>query len=48
MLDINDLDRTDLRLLAELQRDASLSNLELADKVGLSPVSYTHLTLPTN
>lgn len=37
MLDINDLDRTDLRLLAELQKDASLSNLELADKVGLSP-----------
>ena len=37
MLDINNLDRTDLRLLAELQRDASLSNLELADKVGLSP-----------
>ena len=57
MLDVNDLDRTDLRLLAELQKDASLSNLELADKVGLSPtpcarrvkrpVSYTHLTLPT-
>ena len=37
MFDINDLDRTDLRLLAELQKDASLSNLELADKVGLSP-----------
>ena len=37
MLDTNDLDRTDLRLLAELQKDASLSNLELADKVGLSP-----------
>ena len=37
MLEINDLDRTDLRLLAELQKDASLSNLELADKVGLSP-----------
>ena len=37
MLDINDLDRTDLRLLAELQKDSSLSNLELADKVGLSP-----------
>ena len=37
MLDINDLDRTDLRLLAELQKDASPSNLELADKVGLSP-----------
>ena len=37
MLDINDLDRIDLRLLAELQSDASPSNLELADKVGLSP-----------
>ena len=37
MLDVNNLDRTDLRLLAELQKDASLSNLELADKVGLSP-----------
>ena len=37
MHDVNDLDRTDLRLLAELQKDASLSNLELADKVGLSP-----------
>ena len=37
MLAVNDLDRTDLRLLAELQKDASLSNLELADKVGLSP-----------
>ena len=37
MRDINDLDRTDLRLLAELQKDASLSNLELADKVRLSP-----------
>ena len=37
MLTINNLDRTDLRLLAELQKDASLSNLELADKVGLSP-----------
>ena len=37
MLDVINLDRTDLRLLAELQKDASLSNLELADKVGLSP-----------
>jgi DNA-binding Lrp family transcriptional regulator len=35
MIDVNDLDRTDLRLLAELQKDASLSNLELADKVGI-------------
>lgn len=31
------LDRTDKRLLALLQQDASLSNQELADKVGLSP-----------
>ena len=31
------LDRTDRRILALLQRDARISNLELADKVGLSP-----------
>lgn len=31
------LDRTDRRILQELQRDASLSNLELAERVGLSP-----------
>jgi Lrp/AsnC family leucine-responsive transcriptional regulator len=31
------LDRTDRRLLELLQRDATLSNLELADAVGLSP-----------
>lgn len=31
------LDRTDLRILELLQKDGSLSNLELADKVGLSP-----------
>lgn len=31
------LDRTDLRILQLLQEDGSLSNLELADKVGLSP-----------
>lgn len=31
------LDRTDKRLLDLLQKDASLSNLELADQVGLSP-----------
>lgn len=30
------LDRTDHRLLALLQQDASLSNLELAERVGLS------------
>lgn len=30
------LDRADLRILAELQADGSLSNLELAERVGLS------------
>ena len=33
MNDINTLDRIDLRLLSLLQRDASLSNLEVADRV---------------
>ncbi|CAP41014.1 Lrp/AsnC family transcriptional regulator [Bordetella petrii] len=32
-----DLDRTDRRILAELQRDGRLSNQELADRVSLSP-----------
>jgi Lrp/AsnC family leucine-responsive transcriptional regulator len=31
------LDRTDRRILEELQRNGSISNLELADKIGLSP-----------
>ncbi len=31
------LDRTDKRILELLQQDGGLSNLELADKVGLSP-----------
>lgn len=31
------LDRTDLRLLAELQRDGRVTNAELADRVSLSP-----------
>ena len=30
-------DRFDRRILSELQKDGSLSNLELADRVGLSP-----------
>lgn len=30
------LDRTDKRILAHLQQDGSLSNLELAEKIGLS------------
>lgn len=31
------LDRTDKRILDELQKDGAISNLDLADKVGLSP-----------
>jgi Lrp/AsnC family leucine-responsive transcriptional regulator len=31
------LDRTDLRILAELQRDGRLSNQELAERVSLTP-----------
>jgi len=31
------LDRTDRRILAELQRDGGLSNQDLAERVGLSP-----------
>ncbi|MEE8057207.1 MAG: Lrp/AsnC family transcriptional regulator [Pseudomonadales bacterium] len=31
------LDRTDRRILEALQQDGSITNLELADKVGLSP-----------
>jgi len=34
---VNTLDRTDRRILAELQRDGRLSNQELADRVSLSP-----------
>lgn len=32
-----ELDAIDLRIIAELQADARLSNVELADRVGLSP-----------
>lgn len=31
------LDRLDRRILEEMQKDGSISNLELAEKVGLSP-----------
>src|ERR1700722_3287677 len=31
------MDRIDLQIIAELQRDGRLSNVELADRVGLSP-----------
>ena len=38
-MDINDLglDRVDRKILQVLQRDAGLSNLDLAERVGLSP-----------
>jgi len=35
--DIMELDRTDRRILKELQIDGRMSNQELADRVGLSP-----------
>ncbi|HEU4670258.1 MAG TPA: Lrp/AsnC family transcriptional regulator [Dyella sp.] len=34
---MSSLDRTDLRLLAELQRDGRVTNAELAERVSLSP-----------
>lgn len=34
---MNRLDRYDLNILTELQRDARLSNQELAERIGLSP-----------
>jgi Lrp/AsnC family leucine-responsive transcriptional regulator len=37
-----ELDRTDLHLLAELERDADRTNVELARVVGLSPAATLH------
>jgi Lrp/AsnC family transcriptional regulator, leucine-responsive regulatory protein len=37
MMKLNELDATDLQLLDSLQRDASLSNVALAEKVNVSP-----------
>ena len=34
---VSKLDRYDLSILAELQRDARISNQELAERIGLSP-----------
>ena len=41
------MDAIDRKIVALLQEDASLSLAQIAHRVGLSPVSYTHLTLPT-
>ena len=35
------LDRTDIRILEQLQRDGRLSHVELAERVGLSPTPCT-------
>ncbi|MRV71720.1 winged helix-turn-helix transcriptional regulator [Duganella sp. FT92W] len=37
MLDVPKLDRIDLRILAQLQRNGRTTNVDLADAVGLSP-----------
>ncbi|GAB3111974.1 Lrp/AsnC family transcriptional regulator [Aestuariicella hydrocarbonica] len=37
MTEVVSLDRIDRRILQEMQRNGRISNLELADKVGLSP-----------
>ena len=38
----SDLDRTDLALLAELQRNGRLTNADLAERVHLSPSAWGH------
>lgn len=37
MAEIHTLDRTDRRILEELQRDGGLTNQQLAERIGLSP-----------
>lgn len=37
ILNMENLDRFDLRILAELQKDSRISNQELAERIGLSP-----------
>ncbi len=36
---MTDIDRTDRRILRELQRDGRLANVELAERIGLSPTA---------
>jgi len=36
---MTDIDRTDRKILRELQRDGRLANVELAERIGLSPTS---------
>ena len=44
------MDRTDYKMLDILQKRGRISSADLAKEINLSPtpVSYTHLTLPTN
>ena len=37
--DMAELDRTDRRILAQLQTDGRISTVELAERIGLSPTS---------
>ena len=39
MATLDELDRTDRRILAQLQEDGRISNLKLAEAVGLSPTA---------
>ena len=39
MISVEDLDRTDRRILAALQQDGRITTVELADRVGLSPTA---------
>jgi Lrp/AsnC family leucine-responsive transcriptional regulator len=39
MAELHDLDRTDLRILQQLQDDGRISNLKLAEAVALSPTA---------
>src|SRR5438552_19173812 len=39
MADLDDLDRTDRRILQQLQEDGRISNLKLAEAVALSPTA---------
>ena len=43
-----ELDTADRKIVELLQEDARLPLKSIADKVSLTSVSYTHLTLPTN
>jgi Lrp/AsnC family leucine-responsive transcriptional regulator len=41
---VQDLDRNDLRILGILQREGRITNLELAERIGLSPTAASERT----